>query len=181
MILISRRVLMITAPAALLARGARADGESRERVAELLIAEGVNRGRVKIAPELSPLESDPMLDEIARERSVDMAHGAPFDHKDEYGAYPAIDKMKARYQRYGAMGENIVEDFDPSGWVFDPKVFAGRAVKSWFESEDHRENILTAEFTRVGTGVAYSRTTGYATQVFWGPPKLRGDRIPRRS
>ena len=109
-----------------------------------------------------------------------MAHGAPFDHKDEYGAYPAIDKMKARYERYGTMGENIVEDFDPSGWVFDPNVFAGKAVKSWFDSEDHRENILTASFTRVGTGVAYSRTTGYATQVFWGPPMRRGER-PQRS
>lgn len=176
---ISRRTLIIAASAAALVPQARAAEQSREHAAELMIYEAVNRGRVRLAPELPLLESDPLLDAIARERSLDMANGAPFDHRDAHGAYPAIEKMRARYQRYGAMGENILEDFDPAGHGFDPRIFAGRAVKSWFESDDHRDNIIASAFTRVGTGVALSRTTAYATQVFWGPPIRRDEREHR--
>jgi uncharacterized protein YkwD len=114
-----------------------------------------------------------MLDAIARERSEDMAHGAPFAHEDEHGGLPAIDKMRARYSRSGAMGENLMMTFDPAGRDYDPKQFAARAVKGWFGSEAHRGNILSAAFTHCGTGVAASRTTVYATQVFWGPPGQR--------
>src|SRR5438105_2021758 len=171
-----RRTLIIAVSATIVASRAGAVEQGSERTAEALIAEAINRGRKKLAPELPPLEGDPVLDQIARERSFDMAHGAPFDHRDEHGGYPAIEKMRARYTRYGAMGENIVMDFDPAGRAFDPHVFAGRAVKSWFDSDEHRDNILTAAFSRAGTGVAFSRTTAYATQVFWGAPAKRGER-----
>ena len=175
--LISRRTLIFCAACALPVRPAFA-ADDRERLAEKLIERAVNEGRERLAPELPALIDEPMLDGIARERSEAMAHGAPFAHEDEHGGYPAIEKMRARYSRFGAMGENIMMSFDPAGRAYDPKQFAARAVKSWFESDGHRGNILSAAFTHCGTGVAASRTMVYATQVFWGPATKRP---PRRS
>ena len=168
MTLVSRRTLIVSAASVLPARLSFAE-EDTARLAERLIEAAVNQGRMKLAPELPALIDQPMLDAIARERSADMSHGAPFAHEDLSGGYPAIEKMRARYSRFGAMGENIMMTFDPAGRAYDPKDFAARAVKSWFESDGHRGNILSAAFTHCGTGVAASRTTVYATQVFWGP------------
>ncbi len=175
---VSRRTFILTAMASSLPGLAWAQ-EDNERLAENLIAEAVNLGRARLAPTLPGLVSEPRLNEIARERSRAMAHGAPFDHQDARGAYPAIDMIRARYSRFGAMGENIMMDFEPAGESYQPKLFAARAVKSWFDSEGHRDNILSPVFTRWGTGVAASRTTVYATQVFWGPPQMK--RAPSRS
>jgi uncharacterized protein YkwD len=168
---VSRRTLII-AFAALPAGLAFAE-DDRERMAEKLIEQAVNEGRKRLAPELPALVAEPMLDAIARERSADMSHGAPFAHEDLRGGYPAIEKIRARYSRIGAMGENIMMTFDPAGTGYDAKKFAASAVKSWFDSEGHRGNILSAAFTHCGTGVAASRTTVYATQVFWGAPPQR--------
>lgn len=150
--------------------------ETGERAAGRLIADLVNAGRARLQPELPPLIREPALDEIAGERSRDMAAGAPFDHQDAQGGYPAIEKMRARYSKFGAMGENIGMDYRYERDRFDPQAFAGRMVKGWFDSEGHRDNILSPFFTHCGVGVALSpggRTTIYATQVFWGPPKRR--------
>ena len=172
---LSRRTLILTAPVFLMpARFAFAE-DVPERVAERLIAEAVNAGRARLAPDLPPLAGETVLDGIARERSAAMAAGAPFDHQDAQGGYPGIEKMRARFAKFGAMGENIAMDYEPSRDDFDPRYFAGRMVDGWFKSEGHRENILSPAFTRCGTGVARSpgRTTVYATQVFWGPPVMR--------
>ena len=106
----------------------------------------------------------------------DMARGAPFAHENERGGLAVIEKIRAHYSRFGAMGENLMMDFDPAGRAYDPQVFAQRAVKSWLESEDHRDNIVSPAFTRSGIGVAASRTMVYVTQVFWGPPMKRDQR-----
>jgi uncharacterized protein YkwD len=174
---VARRTLILTGIASFLPRISRAQ-EARERLAERLISEAVNLGRARLAPGLPAFVSDPMLDEIARERSHAMARGAPFDHGDGHGGYPAIEMIRAHYSRFGAMGENIMMEFDPAGEAYQAKLFAARAVKSWFDSEGHRDNILSSAFTRCGTGVAAARTTVYATQVFWGPPAAR--RTPQR-
>jgi len=168
-------MLILTAPVFILpARLVFAD-IAPERAAERLIADAVNAGRARIAPELPPLAGEAVLDGIARERSAAMAAGAPFDHQDAEGTYPGIEKMRARYAKFGAMGENIAMDYEPSRSDFDPRYFTARTVDGWFKSEGHRENILSPAFTRCGTGVARSpgRTTAYATQVFWGPPVSR--------
>lgn len=175
MTMVSRRALILTTPVLLLPARLALAQDSPERMAERLIAEAVNAGRRRMAPDLSPLSGEAVLNAIARERSAAMAAGAPFDHQDADGAYPAIQKMRTRYAQYGAMGENIAMDYEPSRDEFDPRYFATRMVDGWFKSEGHRENILSPAFTRCGTGVARSpgRTTAYATQVFWGPPVFR--------
>lgn len=175
MMMLSRRTLILTAATfAVPARLAFAQ-EPAERVTERLIAEAVNAGRRRIAPDLPPLAGEAVLDAIARERSAAMAAGAPFDHQDAEGGYPAIEKMRTRYNRFGAMGENIAMDYEPSRGDFDPRYFASRMVDGWFRSEGHRDNIVSPAFTRCGTGVARSpgRTTVYATQVYWGPAMMR--------
>lgn len=172
---IPRRLVVLTVPGFILpARFARAE-DPPERVAEKLIAEAVNAGRARLAPDLPPLAGETVLDTIARERSAAMAAGAPFDHQDAEGGLPGIEKMRTRYAKFGAMGENIAMDYEPSRSEFDPHYFAARMVDGWFKSDGHRENILSPVFTRCGTGVARSRgrTTVYATQVFWGPPVMR--------
>ncbi|MDE2476925.1 MAG: CAP domain-containing protein [Alphaproteobacteria bacterium] len=173
--MVSRRTLILTTPVFFLAPRLAVAEVSPERMAERLIAEAVNAGRARMAPDLPPLAGEAVLDAIARERSAAMAAGAPFDHQDADGGYPAIQKMRTRYAQYGAMGENIAMDFEPSRNQFDPRYYATRMVDEWFKSEAHRENILSPAFTRCGTGVARSpgRTTVYATQVFWGPPVFR--------
>ena len=173
--MLSRRMLILTAPAFIMpARLAFADVPA-ERIAERLIAEAVNAGRARMAPGLPPLAGEAVLDDIARERCAAMAAGAPFDHQDAEGGYPAIEKMRARFAKFGAMGENIAMDYEPSRGEFHPHDFASRMVDGWFKSDGHRENILSPAFARCGTGVARSpgRMTVYATQVFWGPPVMR--------
>ena len=172
---ISRRTVIIASFA--LARGSAvfAAGE-KERAAEDRIVDAINRGRAEAAPELPPLMRIEALDGIARERSEDMAAGAPFDHDDGAGHYPVIQKIQDRYARFGTMGENLMRDFDPAGRPYDVEVFAARTVKGWFDSDGHRRNILSPAFTRSGVGVAASRTMVYATQVFWGPPIKPGRR-----
>ena len=167
---ISRRMVMIASFALIRASAVFAAGE-KERMAEDLIADAVDRGRVKLAPELPPLMRIEVLDRIARERSEEMAGGAPFEHDDGAGHFPAIQKIRDRYSRFGAMGENIMRVFDPAGRPYDAQAFADQTVKSWFDSDGHRDNILSPAFTRNGVGVAASRTMVYATQVFWGPPE----------
>ena len=38
-------------------------------------------------------------------------------------------------------------------------------------SEEHRENILSADYDRSGIGVIVNGDYAYATQLFHGPPK----------
>jgi uncharacterized protein YkwD len=172
---ISRRTVMFAGFALVRASPVFAAG-AKERMAEDLIMDAVNRGRADLMPELPQLMRIEVLDAIARERSEEMAGGAPFEHDDGAGHYPAIQKIQERYSRSGAMAENIVRDFDPTGRVYDVEVFAARTVKSWFDSDGHRSNILSPAFTRSGLGVAASRTMVYATQVFWGQAIKPGQR-----
>jgi uncharacterized protein YkwD len=172
---LSRRTLIVLGPFTLAPVRLLAEPSS-ERIAEGLIADAIDEGRARLAPGLSARVRDARLDDIARERSEDMARGAAFAHENERGGIAAIEKIRARYSRFGAMGENLMMDFDPAGRAYDPQVFARRAVKSWLESEGHRDNIVSPAFRRSGIGVAASRTMVYATQVFWGPPMQRDQR-----
>jgi uncharacterized protein YkwD len=81
MTLVSRRTLIVSAASVLPARLSFAE-EDTARLAERLIEAAVNQGRMRLAPELPALIDQPMLDAIARERSADMSHGAPFAHED---------------------------------------------------------------------------------------------------
>jgi uncharacterized protein YkwD len=150
------------------------DIQAEQQAAEAMIAERIDAERARLAPDAPPLASDPVLDQIARQRSADMAHGAPFAHEDATGRFIADDRVRARFGPYGSVGENIMFENAPSR-LFDAESFARRAVQGWMNSPDHRANILSPTYDHAGVGVAIEGSRAYATQVFWGPPT----RIPR--
>jgi uncharacterized protein YkwD len=151
------------------------DIEALERTAERLIAEQIDAERARLAPEARRLASDPALDEIARDRSDAMAHGAPFAHEDGEGTFLAAAKVREHFGPYGAIGENIMMEQDTAR-AFDAQAFARRAVQGWMGSEGHRANILSNRYDHEGVGVVINGSYAYATQVFWGPPP----RAPQR-
>ena len=146
------------------------DIEANERAAEAFITERINAERARLAPSAPPLASDASLHTIARRRSEDMAHGAPFAHEDNEGHFAAGEQVQARLGLYGTIGENIMMERDPAR-AFDAEAFSRRAVQGWMNSEGHRANILSPAYDRSGVGVAIAGSYVYATQLFWGPPK----------
>jgi uncharacterized protein YkwD len=71
-------------------------------------------------------------------------------------------RIKAAGYRFRAAGENIaMTDGDPPSVIFE----------MWMKSKHHRENILNAEFTEIGIGIARNdKGEIYYTQDF-GKPK----------
>src|SRR5262249_31610173 len=137
------RVLAVATLSCTLAAPARTaparDATSAERQAETLIAERIGAARADAAPDTPPLQADAKRIEIARQRSQDMANGAPFSHQNEIGQYPAMDMMRSEMSPHGAYGENIMEAYDSRG--FNPAAFAQKAVDAWMNSPEHRANI----------------------------------------
>lgn len=184
---ISRRAALVVFLSAFASsRGSKAAAESYaldierlESTTEQLIAQQVNAMRARFALGAGEITTDRTLSEIAHERADDMAHGAPFAHEDEDGHFVAAERVQRRFGHYGMIGENILMLKNPSR-AFDPEIFARRAVQDWMESDGHRENILSARYEKSGVGVVISGSYVYATQVFWGPPKVnRGGQIGR--
>ncbi|MFC0015909.1 MULTISPECIES: CAP domain-containing protein [Allobacillus] len=105
---------------------------------------------------LPALQIDTELQDVAQEKSADMAdlnyfshesptYGSPFDMLNEFG----ID--------YEVAAENIAAGF------FDPE----DVVNGWMNSEGHRENILNEEVTHIGVGFEEGGEMGtYWTQLF---------------
>jgi len=139
------------------------------RAAEILIAQGIAEQRSRFAPDSPTLIDDAALAQIARWRSDEMAAGAPFSHQDDSGAHPAVDRVRAQFGRYGAIGENIMKETGFSH--FDPAAFARSVVAGWMASPGHRENILQPDFRRSGIGVTVKGGAAFATQVFFGPSR----------
>jgi len=129
----------------------RIDPEEAER--ELLIL--VNRDRV--AAGLAPLERDARLQEIARGYSREMARSGEVVHiSSKSGA--ALDRVRAAglSPLPSALAENV------------GRAFSTREVQTAFMgSPGHRANILNAEITHVGIGVAVGQTVGGATPLFF--------------
>jgi uncharacterized protein YkwD len=133
--------------------------------AEALMAARVDAQRAKLALGAQALRPDPELTRIARVRSCDRAHGAPFSHTDADGHFIAGDMIREIPRRYdGIKGENI----STGGRPFAPEDFAQTTVQAWMESPEHRANILNPAFTLAGVGVATVGDEAFVTQVFYG-------------
>ncbi|HXR95727.1 MAG TPA: CAP domain-containing protein [Rhizomicrobium sp.] len=185
-------VMFLAIPAAALAQPYKApppfpggDGLCRDgdqafaRQAETLITDGINAERAQFAPDAPPLQPDPRLIAIARQRSCGMAEGEQdFSHTDAEGNFIAGDMVEARVARYGATGENIMKMGGTlvmlgAARPFGPEEFARVAVEGWMKSPGHRENILNPRYHISGIGVAMMDGQAFATQVFYGPPQRR--------
>lgn len=123
------------------------------RIFDLVNAERTKRG-------LSELSWDDDVAKIAADYSKKMARENFFGHFDADGK-SVLDRAKAaRLKHWSRIGENLFS-IESTG-NFD--VFA---VKNWMKSPTHRENILTAEWTTTGIGIARAEDGEiFVTQVF---------------
>lgn len=105
--------------------------------------------------ELEPLKSNAKLMKAAREHAANMAKQDKLEH--DLDDKSMTDRAKAVEYQFGKLGENIAWN-QPT----PRKVVAG-----WMESEDHKMNILTAEFEDIGIGMAKNaKGELYWVQVF---------------
>jgi uncharacterized YkwD family protein len=104
---------------------------------------------------LAALKVDTTLSKLAREKSRDMSVNGYFSHTSPTYGSP-FDMMKQYGITYRAAGENIA-----MGQRTPEEV-----VQAWMNSEGHRKNILSSNFTHIGVG--YVASGNYWTQEFIG-------------
>jgi len=125
------------------------------------IVAGINAQRA--AAGLPPLQLDPDLVMVARERSNDMAQRGYFGHVS-----PTGETFSSLMQSQGVpcswCGENIAYN------NFGDDQTVAVVLSAWMASPGHRDNILRSSFDRVGVGVALGGSGAkYYTAVFAGP------------
>lgn len=118
------------------------------RVIELTNAERTKAG-------LKPLQADTSLSNVAREKSRDMQTKGYFSHTSPTYGSP-FDMMRDFGVTYRTAGENIAKG----------QRTAEEVVQAWMNSEGHRKNILSPNFTHIGVG--YVQTGNHWTQMFIG-------------
>jgi uncharacterized YkwD family protein len=104
---------------------------------------------------LPALQVDTALSKVAREKSLDMQRNNYFSHTSPTYGSP-FDMMKKFGITYKAAGENIAK-----GQRSPEEV-----VNAWMNSEGHRKNILSSNFTHIGVG--HVADGNYWTQQFIG-------------
>lgn len=98
------------------------------------------------------------LRQVARAHSQDMVDHDFFAHVNPSGDDP-FHRMAGAGITYSTAGENIAWNNYPNS--------VETAVDGWMNSAGHRNNILNANFTMAGLGVAHDGAGGYYfTQVF---------------
>jgi uncharacterized YkwD family protein len=120
---------------------------------EQKVAELTNQERTKNG--LKPLALDTELSKVAREKSRDMQSKNYFSHTSPTYGSP-FDMMKKFGITYRSAGENIA--------MGQPTPEA--VVKAWMNSDGHRKNILSPNFTHIGVG--HVASGNYWTQMFIG-------------
>lgn len=103
---------------------------------------------------LQPLKVDLKLSEVARTKSSDMKSNGYFSHTSPTYGSP-FEMMNQFGIQYRAAGENIAK-----GQRSPQEV-----VNAWMNSEGHRKNILSSNFTHIGVGHVEGN---YWTQMFIG-------------
>ncbi|WP_163969352.1 CAP domain-containing protein [Oceanobacillus halotolerans] len=106
---------------------------------EAAVVELTNDERSRVG--LPALELDPQLSNVAREKSRDMRDNDYFSHTSPTYGSP-FDMMRDFGVNYQSAGENIAQG-QPS-----PE----EVVNAWMNSQGHRENILSDNFTHIGVG-----------------------------
>ena len=120
----------------------------------------MNEERAKAG--VTPLTYNTTMEKYARIKSQDMGDNNYFSHTDLSGNY-ITTKMNADGVTYRAWGENIAY----IGGVSDPTALANQFMTNWMNSQGHRENILSTNFSSIGVGVYKIGNKVYATQEFY--------------
>lgn len=111
---------------------------------------------------LAALQPDQTLTQIARMRSDDMLRRGYFDHYTPEGT--TVFDMLAEYGvPYAHAGENLAFDTYPASES------VSIAMQALMTSPSHRANILNADYTLIGVGLATDASgVHYYTMVFVG-------------
>ncbi|WP_414527752.1 CAP domain-containing protein [Nodularia chucula] len=123
---------------------------------EIAVRESINQ--VRQDEELSPLQHNDKLAEIARKYSRQMAENKFFSHTGDDGSN-LQDRVRKGGIIYWVVGENLFTSTNVSQPV-------NVAVDAWMDSPGHRENILRPVFTETGVGVWRVDNSYYITQLF---------------
>jgi uncharacterized protein YkwD len=117
-----------------------------------------NAERVKA--KLEPLVEDARLNRAAQKHTDNMAQQQKLDHK--LGGTSPGDRVDAEMYNWKSVDEILTRDPQPG------PANAAKAIQVWMSSNDgHRDAILTAKYTHIGVGVAFSATgVPYYTEVF---------------
>lgn len=127
---------------------------------EQLIFTKVNEERSRAG--MSTLSYSGLMEKYARIKSQDMGDRNYFDHKNPEGEL--ITAQMARDGiTYRSWGENIAY----IGGTSDINELANMFMTNWMNSQGHRENILSPNFTSIGVGVYKSGNRYYASQEFY--------------
>jgi uncharacterized protein YkwD len=99
---------------------------------------------------LAPLRLSANLSAAARQHSSEMAARGYFSHSSANGS--SFDRRIARYypmsgSRYWSVGENLL-------WS-SPDVDAGGALDMWWNSPEHRKNMLTTRWREIGLSAVH--------------------------
>jgi len=129
---------------------------------ENLIFEKTNKERVKRG--LEALKIDKNLAKMARIHNNNMLKKSFFSHTDQFGMEPTDRKDMFYPNLLGSVGENILYLKGMSSKSNDE--IANELFKDWMNSSEHKENILSLDFTHIGVGVVVDGEKVYATQDF---------------
>jgi uncharacterized protein YkwD len=126
---------------------------------ERVLVDRTNQARAEAG--IAPLEVDARLQRAARIHAENMARLDRLSHELPETETPTLsDRARAAGYRFSMLGENIAFNY------FSPS----QAVDGWLDSEGHRRNILTAEYTQIGVSMTYnSFGQPYYVQVFGRP------------
>lgn len=127
---------------------------------EQLIFNRVNEERAKAG--VPALSYNSTMETYARIKSKDMGVRNYFDHADPNGEMITA-QMARDGVSYNAWGENIAY----IGGESDAAALADQFMTNWMNSDGHRANILSTNFTGIGVGVYKSGNRYYATQEFY--------------
>jgi hypothetical protein len=114
------------------------------------------------AQNLPTLTVNPILNEAAEMKAVDMATNEYFAHTSPEGKTPWywIEKVGYKYQY---AGENLAINFTDSKDV----------TNAWMGSPTHKANIVKGNYTEIGTGIATGMYKGHSTifvaQIYANP------------
>jgi uncharacterized YkwD family protein len=104
---------------------------------------------------LTPLSADTSLSRVAQTKTNDMNSKHYFSHTSPTYGSP-FDMMRDFGVTYKSAGENIAMG----------QTTAQQVVTSWMNSEGHRKNILSPNYTNIGVG--YTSNGNYWSQMFIG-------------
>ncbi len=120
--------------------------DAAAKVIELTNAERRKNG-------LPDYQADAQLSGVAKVKSDDMQQNNYFSHTSPTHGSP-FDMIRDHGVSYRSAGENIAQGQRTPEQV----------VQAWMNSEGHRKNILSADFTHIGVG--YNENGHYWTQMF---------------